>query len=405
MGRRVAGICAAALVASGCEAGDAPVGFEVRDSAGVRIVINDRSAPEAGGRIMVDTEPALSIGTLDGPEEQQLFRVVDATQLPDGTIVVLNSGTSELRFYDAEGAHLRSAGSNGEGPGEYRVPRWVLRHADTLVVFDGAQENGRATYLTLTGELIKTQGLSTEHRRFPNPVTVLPDGSFLDAVDEGSIPSDEMGHVRYTVMPVRYPPSATPVDTITAVPGTEMLRSAFLTAVVQTSVPFGREAQMAAGHDRLFLGNGDVGAIEAFDFSGTHLMSIRFPEEQPSVTSELVERWIATRLDAPTYRDNPEEARQSREYYEAPPVPATMPAHRELIVDAGQRLWVRRYAPPWESSHDYMVFDTDGVWLGDASLPLDLRVFEIGEDYILGVARDALEVEYLRKYRWSIADG
>jgi hypothetical protein len=45
------------------------------------------------------------------------------------------------------------------------------------------------------------------------------------------------------------------------------------------------------------------------------------------------------------------------------------------------------------------VFDPDGRWLGDLDLPRGLRVDEIGADYIAGVERDTLGVEYVKVYR------
>ena len=46
--------------------------------------------------------------------------------------------------------------------------------------------------------------------------------------------------------------------------------------------------------------------------------------------------------------------------------------------------------------HD--VFRPDGVYLGTVKLPHDLRIAEIGPDYVLGMARDDLDVEYVRMY-------
>ncbi|MEK9507055.1 hypothetical protein WI460_02515 [Gemmatimonadota bacterium Y43] len=405
MGRTLAWFCATAFLAAGCESADAPPGFEVVDSAGVRIVINDRSDPDAGGRIVVEQEPTLSIGTLDGSEEEQLFRVTDATRLPDGRIAVLNVGSGEVRFYGADGRHLRSVGAPGDGPGEFRNPFWIARRADTLVIFDPFQDNGRATTLDLNGDLIATYRLSTEAHRFPNPSTLLADGTFLDAMGEGSIGDTETGHVRFTHIPVRYPRTGSAIDTIAVVPGSELYRAAEATFVVQTPVPFGREAFTTAGPVLIYTGNGEEAAVEAFDLSGSHRLSIRFPEERDAVTPELVARWIDAQLADAPFAGRPDEAervQQARERYAAPPVPATMPAHGELLVDEDQRLWVRRYAPPWEPGNEWMVFDADGVWIGDAAMPPELRVFEIGRDWVLGVVQDELSVEYLRMHRWSI---
>jgi hypothetical protein len=39
------------------------------------------------------------------------------------------------------------------------------------------------------------------------------------------------------------------------------------------------------------------------------------------------------------------------------------------------------------------------VWLGDIETPGRFRIFEIGEDYLLGTSRDELGVETIRLYR------
>ena len=91
----------------------------VRDSADVRIVENPR--PPSGSRLdwRVGTEPAVSIGELEGPDPYLLQWVRDALILPDGRIVVANTSTDELRVFDALGRHLETWGGSGEGPGEF----------------------------------------------------------------------------------------------------------------------------------------------------------------------------------------------------------------------------------------------------------------------------------------------
>ncbi len=45
-----------------------------------------------------------------------------------------------------------------------------------------------------------------------------------------------------------------------------------------------------------------------------------------------------------------------------------------------------------------LMFDPTGQLLGVVALPR-VRVLEIGDDYMLGVFQDALEVEYLHLYQ------
>lgn len=44
------------------------------------------------------------------------------------------------------------------------------------------------------------------------------------------------------------------------------------------------------------------------------------------------------------------------------------------------------------------VFDPEGRWLGGIAMPVGLEVTEIGEDYILGIWKDDLDVAYVRMY-------
>ena len=52
--------------------------------------------------------------------------------------------------------------------------------------------------------------------------------------------------------------------------------------------------------------------------------------------------------------------------------------------------------PASSGLHD--VFRPDGVYLGTVKLPHDLRITEIGGDYILGVVRDEMDVQYAWMY-------
>jgi hypothetical protein len=44
------------------------------------------------------------------------------------------------------------------------------------------------------------------------------------------------------------------------------------------------------------------------------------------------------------------------------------------------------------------VFSDEGVLLGTVAIPPDLSIMEIGQDYVLGVWRDPLDVEFVHLY-------
>ena len=67
-------------------------------------------------------------------------------------------------------------------------------------------------------------------------------------------------------------------------------------------------------------------------------------------------------------------------------------------MDASGSLWVARYAPDETQQHLWDVFDAVGRWLGEVETPIGGRIWEIGENYLLGTWRDELDVEEVRLY-------
>jgi len=148
------------LLAAAC--GDRPAGeyssllqAVVRDSADVRIVENPR--PPSPSRLdwRVGAELAVTIGEREGEDPHMLHRARDAVILPDGRIVVANTGSNELRVFDAAGRHVATWGGGGEGPGRYaaliQVHRWrgdslvaLYSQARHLSVLDSRGNFGRA---------------------------------------------------------------------------------------------------------------------------------------------------------------------------------------------------------------------------------------------------------------------
>lgn len=382
------------LAAFGCQ--DAPTadGPVVRDSAGVRIVENRAPAWGEGEGLRVAAEPTVVIGAVDGPAEQQMNRVRDATVLPDGRIALLNSGAERWQIHGADGTHLRTMGTRGEGPGEFQMPEWIAVRGDTVLIFDGLQGGGRLTRYDLSGDLLGPERVEAEGLDYASPDAMLSDGRYLDELSEGSVGFTEVGYVVYTRHVVVIGNGGSTVDTIASAPGGERFREESDGFIQQLDVPFGRDSYTAVGRERLFLGDGHGSFLPGYDFAGTHLLSIGLPGERQPLEEAERERWIDARVSVPSYEGRPEAMRTARRLYAASPLPDSTPAHAELEVDAVGRLWVQRYTPPWEEANDWWVFASDGVWLGTVSLPAGLRVFEIGEDYVLGVTQDELDVEY-----------
>ena len=83
------------------------------------------------------------------------------------------------------------------------------------------------------------------------------------------------------------------------------------------------------------------------------------------------------------------------------PLVDAYPAFGEILSDRAGYLWVREYRASGAEGAVWAVFDPEGRIQGLVETPPGLRIFEIGEDYILGWARDDLGVEYVQL--WSLS--
>lgn len=405
LGRCVGAFLLLTLAVS-CSRTDAQVDRIVtRDSAGVRIVENAAPAWGEGEAWRVSPEPALEIGVVEGRPEYQLFGIVGAVRLSDGRIVVANAGSHELRFYDSAGKHLQTVGGEGAGPGEYGRLRWIARiRGDTLLAWDSRHH--RVTRYAPNGQLISTveiRPLDAEPSPpdaavfsppMPEVEAAFADGSLL-ARPVLVFPSPPPGVSRFTRHLLRYGPTGRLVDTLAAFKGREWLSIEGEGARYWGPLQFGVEPQLAVHGERLFWGHADSYRIDVLNMNGTLETSIRTSVPRGRVTAEMIARHRDSRLAV----SDPEVRRQRLKIIDATPFPDSMPAHGDLRVDARGYVWVEDYRPFADTAPRWQVFDGRGHWLGAVEMPADLRVLEIGEEYVLGRWKDELDVDHIRLHR------
>jgi hypothetical protein len=134
---------------------------------------------------------------------------------------------------------------------------------------------------------------------------------------------------------------------------------------------------------------------------GAHVRTIRGAVPTAAVTDGDVADLTAMRLaDAASAADS---ARIRADILEAERV-ARFPVASLIRTDSRGRIWVRPYL--WRRSDRiarWLVLEDTGVILGTISLPAGLQVFDIGDDYILGVERDDDDAEGVVMYRYAPA--
>jgi hypothetical protein len=397
---------AAVLSLAACGAGDRAAGdVVVRDSSGVRIVESPAPAWGRASPWTVSAEPLVTIGTVEGDAAYQLHRVGAALRLSDGRIVVANYGTSDLRYYAAAGRHVRTVGRQGEGPGEFSMLSGMVRGgADTVLVFDGRLL--RLTVLAPDGSVarIVTFQAPRDTARFRGGLTPFSHALSGRLSGDRYVLTGFAFSVRLTEQPTVYRVSrpnlvyssaGEPLDTL----GRGLAMEMYAAQRLGGPYAFGRSTRAAVYDGRLYVG--DPGAPEVLVYSADAGLEriFRYARPPERVTDDLfeaaVEHFVAQQSRYPI--PGGDEA-SWRSFYAAMPRPESLPYYREMKVDALGHIWLEDWRPGWESGpRRWTVLDPDGRWLGTLTLP-DIDVHDIGDDYILGVRKDELDVEYVELY-------
>jgi hypothetical protein len=127
------------------------------DSAGVSIVHYPSLPSVENSRLAIADEPELTLGHERGEPAYEFFTIAGVVRLGDGSLVVANAGTMELRVFSPDGRFLGAFGGRGEGPGELSFMRglWITG-GDSLVVWDG---QSKFNLFSPSGEFVRTGAL------------------------------------------------------------------------------------------------------------------------------------------------------------------------------------------------------------------------------------------------------
>ena len=96
----------------------------------------ESDSPREADSVLAD-EPLVRVGMLDGPIEYLFGDIAGAVRLRDGSLVVADEQSYNVRKFDASGQHVWTSGRQGQGLGEYRG-LWLLRGCPgaEVTVFD-----------------------------------------------------------------------------------------------------------------------------------------------------------------------------------------------------------------------------------------------------------------------------
>ena len=387
------------------------------DSAGVPIATAITPLWGPGEGWTVDDEPVLEIGTVTGAPEYQFADVVAAVRLANGHIVVADRGASELRGYNAHGEFQWSAGRAGEGPGEFGSLDFVGTMAgDSLVTYDNSLL--RVQVFGPDGGLARTfpatLPLSGAQSSGPVPdkaVAVVRGRLILRYIDLGDgMPTGIVRWPNERVVALDLADGST--TSLLVVPGGEAEVHWQDDGYSHGSYVFGNMPQYGAAAGRLAL-------------IDTEAYGVRLVSPNDGTIEQIVRRDVAPRDVTGAVFDahldgiveivfpNPEDAPSAqvdalRQMWRDRSRAPKLPVLRSVHVDAAGNLWVAPYYIAGAEPPPFEVHAPDGTWMGSVALPPGLErgfiqyqapYMEIGADYVLGVWKDELDVQYVRVYR------
>lgn len=377
----------------------------VHDSAGIRLMTYPAGFEDALPSWQVDSVPLVDIGGRQEPGHD-LHQVAGATRLDDGRIVVINRSSGELRFYDSTGRYLASAGRLGQGPGEFSsfVSSVQVLPGDTILVNDLEQRRG--SLLSPNGVFIRT--IPNRWGSGPHSlaaIALLRGGRFLAEERLGPKLTEASGPARRDSFAiVQVGPSDGRVDTIRVVPGTEVYPATGSEGGLQfpTLVPleFGRRTEFATDGRRIVVATNETDEFQVYDHSGKVVLIVRTAARPVPVTEQDRDARRHERLAmleqrrslAPQLRDALKKMVANARYAEA------FPYYERILLGTDDTFWLERPRRTSSENRRFVVYDSSGRAVARVVCPGGIQPYHIGPSAIIGLWRDAEDVQHVRSY-------
>lgn len=388
---RLAPLPVLALVAATACAQREPDAVVEVDGAGVRIVESRAPAWPPGTEWRVDPEPVFRLGDAGDDPSFSFFRILDVALLAGGEVIVVDGGSAEVRRYDAAGRHLWSTGGPGEGPGEFRNPRYLGRRGDgAFLIWDRALS--RVSTIGQNGDRLGTERRSSSDGSPVVAFGLFEDGQWLVALPVVRRVTEPGTAWTDSVRLGRYDPVLEEEVRLPTVLGQRWL----WTGQSMLPVPFSPRSLRAIVGNRVAVAGGSVPEVSIHDPDGSLAARYRIARDVRPVSESDVRQVIEDLVELGQGSETV--WRQWRDDIE---VPAFAPAFAQLLADGDGNLWAQRFTadllsrepPSWD------VFEPAGTWLGVVATPGGMTVTAIGDGLVAGVYRDELGVEYVSVHR------
>lgn len=354
------------------------------------------SAGNASRAFVVDSIPTLDIGDeADGPHAIFSGPVLPA-MLSDGSIVVANGGSQELRFFDGTGAWIRSTGRSGSGPGEFNDLGWLhVGTADTLLTYDWGQL--RVSVFSPDGKYQRGYMLGPDGGGGTlRPESALANGAIIASTQSSVDMNSSPGVRRDTSLVLLFDAQGRLLDSLGRFPGSEAWIDRTERNMSVQGRPFGKRLTVRAQDTAVYIGSADTHELTVLGSNGRARRTLRWSGSVAPITPQIIDTYIAA-----TVADAPSERRAAAtDMLRRAPFPTSMPAYATFVVADDGTVWVGRYLARGHGERQtFDVLDASGATLGSVEMPARFSPSQVTRDRIIGIWRDEDDVVHVRVYR------
>ncbi len=363
-------ICAlAALAAYGC-GGDAGQGGVVIDTIGG---VPSVMSPERG--LLGDSLPWKLTQYLLVAGDQLFERkaadyALDAGILPNGGVLVLDSGNRRVLRFGPAGDYVGFFGGPGQEPGQFVTPFFIEVAGSRIYVVDSGLN--RITAFDTAGIFLSRFQVDLAGLAGTTPVFAAGDDDELYVAAE---PVPFLEAARDTGLAVIYHVNMAGriADTVASFPAStwsSIERAEGQATFIKTRLAPTPRVSAAPGAVALALGARYL--IEIRSPSGSLLRRVARQYENVAITPAIRDSIIREMAEGP--RQLP------RESLELLPFAPVVPAIDDLVLDDRGRLWVSVYG----GATRYDIFDADGRFLGPLFLPQPVKLVDVRGERVCG---------------------
>lgn len=354
-------------------------------------------------RFRLDSIPLARVG--DDPEEA-LYDVCGIVVLSGGRLVIGESSTNTIRFYDSEGSLRKVVGRFGEGPGEFTRLYWVRRYRDRLFAYDSSKR--RLSEFTLEGDLVGTVTVNPVPPYVAALVTgVFSDGSLLvRGIAMPQSPPHPVVRREETAL-LRYDRNGIFLRQIGTFIGSEAFVAPRPSGGYSASLPvFARRSDLVVDGPHIVTVDNVTPQIQIHDQDGRTLPNLEpLGGREPREVSDRDVKRIRTRFLVEEKAGDTSLAN----LFDQMPIPETFPFYgwaswdrRPFLTARDSVIWVLEYGGLSDRGPTWMIFDLESArQTGELSSADDVELWDVAGDLAGVLYRTELgeEIVELRRFR------